>query len=52
MTDATEQKLLNEYNSALAALKRVPKGDPRHIRAAARLVAAQRAIKQYRRKQS
>ena len=47
--DKHEDKLIAEYNAALAALKKLPKGDPRHIPVSARLTAAQRAIKRYRR---
>lgn len=49
MTDKHEDKLVREYNDALAALNRIPKGDPRHIPLVAKLVAAQRALKRYRR---
>jgi hypothetical protein len=49
MTDKHEDQLIAEYNAALNALKRCPKGDPRHIPLAAKLIATQRAIKRYRR---
>ena len=48
MTDSHEEKLIADYNRALDALKRLPKGDPRHIRLSAQLIAAQRALKRYR----
>jgi hypothetical protein len=48
VTDAHEQKLIADYNKAVNALKRIPRGDPRHIPLSAKLIAAQRALKRYR----
>ena len=48
MTDAHEQQLIREYNAAADALKRLPRGDPRHMRYSAKLVQTQRALKRYR----
>jgi len=43
-----EDELIAEYNKALAAFKRTPRGDPRHTRLSDKLIAAQRALKRYR----
>lgn len=48
MTDAREQQLINDYHKAADALKKIPRGDPRHIRLSAKLIQAQRALKRYR----
>jgi aminoglycoside/choline kinase family phosphotransferase len=46
--DAEEKRLIAAYNAAANELKALPRGDPRHFRASAKLVAAQRALKKYR----
>lgn len=48
MTDAHEQELLKKYNTALAAFKKLPRGDPRRRRYSDNLRATQRALKRYR----
>jgi hypothetical protein len=48
MTDQHEKRLLDAYNRAVDALNRIPKGDPRHIPASAKVVNAHRALQRYR----
>ena len=47
--DAHERTLIDSYNAAVAELKNIPKGDPRHMRAAQRVLYWNKALKRYRR---
>jgi len=45
--DAKEQRLYDAYNAAVDELNKIPKGDIRHIAAAARVTNAHKALRRY-----
>ena len=45
--DAKEQRLIDAHNAAVDKLNKIPKGDERHMRAAAAVVHAHRALRKY-----
>lgn len=48
--DATEKRLTAAYNAAVDRLKKIPKGDPKHIRASAQVIHALQALQRYQRR--
>ena len=47
--DAHERAMTRAYNKAVKTLSRLPEGDPRHIRAAAKAAYWKKAIEKYQR---
>jgi hypothetical protein len=47
--DAHERALTRQYNQAVAALRKTPRGDPRHMRAAGKVIYWRGALARYQR---